>query len=185
MTRVELPPTVDPSEARGTLSGKGLYLLVALAVLFLDQLTKGLIEASYALHSTHSVIPGLLNLTYVRNSGVAFGLFASLGDGQIGTIVLSVLGVVALGVVALYFWRTSTSDRLLLVALGLILAGAIGNLVDRVSSGSVTDFIDVYVGTYHWHTFNVADSAITIGIVMMVLDLFRSSEAAAASRSEA
>jgi signal peptidase II len=153
------------------LRGKGAYLLASVGVVFLDQLTKGLVETRYALHSTREVIPGFLNFTHVRNSGVAFGLFASHGDGALGSLVLVVLGLVALVVVGLYFWRTSTGDRALLSALALILGGAVGNLIDRIGSGGVTDFIDAYVGTYHWHTFNVADSAITVGIVLMVLDL--------------
>jgi signal peptidase II len=76
-------------------------------------------------------------------------------------------------VVLIYFWRTPARDRLLLVALALVLGGAIGNLTDRVAGGAVTDFIDFYSGTYHWHTFNVADSAITIGLVLMAWDALR------------
>ncbi len=161
------------------LAGKGLYLLAAIVVVALDQITKGLIEANYALYSTHEVIPGFLNFTHARNSGVAFGLFADQGGAQAGAWVLSALGAAALVVVGLYFWRTPRTDRLLLTSLGLILGGAVGNLMDRVGSGSVTDFIDVYVGTYHWHTFNVADSAITIGICLMLIDLLRAGRSGA------
>jgi signal peptidase II len=75
-------------------------------------------------------------------------------------------------VVGLYFWRTPDKDVPLLVALSLILGGAVGNIVDRMANGAVTDFIDVYFGTYHWHTFNVADSAISVGIVLMAVDIF-------------
>lgn len=170
---------------RGGLEGKGGYLLLAAAVLALDQITKGLVEAAYSLHASREIIPGLLNFTHVRNSGVAFGLFASAGDGRAGVLALSLLGLVALTVVGVYFWRTPRCDRLLLVGLGSILGGAVGNLVDRLAAGSVTDFIDFYVGTYHWHTFNVADSAITIGIGLMALDLLRESRSTDASRAEA
>ena len=167
------------------MAGKGVYLILALGVVILDQVTKGMIEASYALQSSRVVIPDFLNFTHVRNSGVAFGLFASAGNGQSGVIVLSLLGLLALTVVGVYFWRTPRSEPLLLASLGLILGGAVGNLIDRLGSGSVTDFIDVYVGTYHWHTFNVADSAITIGIVLMALDLLRNSGSVDGARSEA
>lgn len=153
------------------MAGKGLYLFIALAVLLADQITKGLIESRYALYSSHEIIPGFLNFTHVRNSGVAFGLFASQGDSNGGILVLSLLGIAALGFVGIYLWRTPTDERLLLLSLGLILGGAVGNLVDRIGSGEVTDFIDVYFGTYHWHTFNVADSAITVGIVLMIVDI--------------
>ena len=167
------------------LKAKASYLLLAAAVLFLDQFTKGLVEANYAPYSSHPVIPGFLSFTHVRNSGVAFGLFANQGDGRMGVAVLSLLGLVALGVVAVYFFRTPVTDRVLLVALALIAGGAVGNLVDRIGSGAVTDFIDAYVGSYHWHTFNIADSAITIGIVLMALDIFRSSTPPPAELDEA
>jgi len=151
--------------------GKMTYLMISLAVLVLDQVSKSLIEDFLPLHQTHPVIPGLLNLTHVRNSGVAFGMFASHGN-RIGTFLLSGMGLAALLLVGLYFWRAAIEERRLLVSLALILGGAVGNLVDRVASGEVTDFVDFYFGSYHWHTFNVADSAITVGIVLMTLDIF-------------
>ena len=147
------------------------YLLVSLAVIVLDQWTKWLVEAHLPHHSTHPVIPGLFNLTHVRNTGVAFGLFASDGDG--GGWLLTVLGLGALIAVGLYFWYTPSRDRVLLIALALVVGGAVGNLIDRVSSGAVTDFLDVYLGLHHWPSFNVADSAISIGIVLMAIDSFR------------
>jgi signal peptidase II len=151
--------------------GKARYLLITTAVVILDQLSKGLIESYLPLHQTRTLIPGLLNLAHVRNSGVAFGMFASHGD-RVGTMLLSALGLVALALVGLYFWRAAREERRLLLSLALILGGAVGNLIDRMASGSVTDFIDFYLGSYHWHTFNVADSAITIGIILMTLDIF-------------
>jgi signal peptidase II len=145
------------------------YLLVSLAVVVLDQWTKWLVEVHLPHHTTQPVIPGLFNLTHVRNSGVAFGLFASNGGGW----VLTALGLGALIAVGLYFWFTPSKDRVLLVALALVVGGAIGNLIDRVSSGAVTDFLDVYIGVHHWPSFNVADSAISVGIVLMAIDSFR------------
>jgi len=154
------------------LSGKSGFLLISVVVLLLDQLSKSLIEASYPLLASRAIIPGLLNFTHVRNSGVAFGLFAARGD-RFGTLLLTVLGLAALAIVGYYFWKAARGERLLLVSLALILGGAVGNLVDRISSGEVTDFVDLYLGSYHWHTFNVADSAITVGIVLMAIDIFR------------
>lgn len=145
------------------------YLLVSLAVVVLDQWTKWLVEVHLPHHTTQPVIPGLFNLTHVRNSGVAFGLFASDSGGW----VLTALGLGALIAVGLYFWYTPSRDRVLLVALALVVGGAIGNLIDRVSSGAVTDFLDVYLGPHHWPSFNVADSAISIGILLMAIDSFR------------
>jgi signal peptidase II len=154
--------------------GKKLdYLLLSLAVLVLDQWTKWLVEVHLPHSVSHELVPGLLNLTHVKNTGVAFGLFASHGaDG--GAWVLVAMGLVALGAVFLYFRFASVRDRLLLASLALIVGGAVGNLIDRLASGAVTDFVDVYVGTYHWPAFNVADSAITVGIALMILDSFRS-----------
>jgi len=151
------------------LAGKSRYLLLSLAVLVLDQWTKWLVEIHLPHHVAQPVIAGFLSLTHVRNTGVAFGLFAA--GGHVPTAwVLSALGLVALTVVSLYFWRTAAQHRLLLVALALVLGGAVGNLLDRVMSGAVTDFVDVYVGTHHWPAFNVADSAISIGLLLMAVD---------------
>ena len=163
-------PVSAPSSRR---AHKQTYLILALAVFVLDQWTKWWVEVSLALHLPHEVIPRFLNLTHVENSGVAFGLFSGI-DSSLRTVVLTVLGLAALGVVAFYYARVDSAQRLLLTALALILGGAVGNLTDRVLAGSVTDFIDAYVGSYHWHTFNVADSAITIGVGLILWDSFRS-----------
>jgi signal peptidase II len=154
--------------------GKKLdYLFLSLAILVLDQWTKWLVEVHLPHSASHPVLPGFLNLTHVKNTGVAFGLFASHGaDG--GAWLLVVMGVVALAAVVFYFRLAPARNRLLLYSLALIVGGAVGNLIDRLASGAVTDFLDVYVGTYHWPAFNVADSAITVGIGLMILDSFRS-----------
>jgi signal peptidase II len=161
----------QPAQTLASRFRKLRYLLVSLAVIVLDQWTKWLVEVHLPHHSTHPVIPGLFNLTHVRNTGVAFGLFASDGGG--GGWLLTLLGLGALIAVGLYFWYTPSRDRVLLVALALVVGGAVGNLIDRVSSGAVTDFLDVYMGLHHWPSFNVADSAISIGIVLMAIDSFR------------
>lgn len=150
------------------LAGKYRFLLLGLFVLALDQWTKWIIEIRFALYEVRSIIPGL-NITRVENTGVAFGLLPARGSLW-GTTLLTLLGLFALGVVITFFVRASRRERWLLTGLGLILGGAVGNLIDRVLSGAVTDFIDVYFGSYHWHTFNVADSAITVGIAFMLLE---------------
>ena len=143
--------------------------LVSLSVLVLDQWTKHLAETTLAGQPPLTVVPRFLDLVHVENTGVAFGLFAA-GSSSLGVLALTLLGMVALALVLYYFWRTPENNRVVLFSLALILGGAIGNLMDRVMSGSVTDFIDVYVGTHHWPTFNVADSAISIGIVLLSID---------------
>jgi signal peptidase II len=164
------------ASAASAWAGKLRYLFVSLGVVALDQWTKWLVEIHLPQHTAQQIIPGFLNLTHVRNTGVAFGLFASQGmDG--GSWLLTLLGLAALTAVAVYFWFAPARDRLLLLSLSLVVGGAVGNLIDRMSSGAVTDFIDVYAGTWHWPSFNVADSAISVGIVLMAIDSFRSRKA--------
>lgn len=153
------------------LAGKRRYLLLALAVLALDQWTKWLVERTLAPHSSHEIVPGLFHLSHVRNTGVAFGLFATRDNG-LATAGLALLGLAALAFVSWIFWRSPPSESRLLTALSLVLGGAVGNLVDRLASGAVTDFLGVYLGSYRWPDFNVADSAICVGLGLMVLDSF-------------
>ena len=162
----------ESSPDRPTFAGKSPYLLMGLVVLVLDQWSKWLVEEKLTAATTVEIIPGLLNFIHVRNTGVAFGLFASHGD-RTGTLILAGLGLLALSFVTYYFYLTPLWDRLLLCSLGLVIGGAVGNLVDRLAQGAVTDFVDFYFGSYHWHTFNVADSAISIGIGLMLISTFR------------
>jgi signal peptidase II len=144
------------------------YLFISVAVLALDQWTKWLVEVHLPRGVVQEVIPGFLNLVHVRNTGIAFGLFSSGGAQSAWPLILLACG--ALVAVGLYFRFTPATDRVLLVALTLVAGGAVGNLLDRVAAGSVTDFIDVFVGHHHWPSFNVADSAISVGICLMILD---------------
>jgi signal peptidase II len=169
-TPADIRSAVESGEAAGYY--KLRYLFVSLAVLVADQWSKWLVEMDLPDHDTKPLLSGLLNLTHVRNTGVAFGLFAAQGMTG-GSWLLTLLGLAALTAVGLYFWFTPSRDRTLLVALALVVGGAVGNLIDRVVAGAVTDFIDVYVGTHHWPAFNVADSAISIGIALMAFDSLR------------
>jgi signal peptidase II len=147
---------------------KARYLLVSLAILVLDQWSKWLVELHLPRGASEPVLPGFLDLVHIQNTGVAFGLLSEHGEAR--SWVLAVLGLAALAAVSFYFWITPRRDRLLLVALALVAGGAVGNLIDRMAAGGVTDFIDVYVGRHHWPAFNVADSAITVGIALMIFD---------------
>lgn len=155
---------------------KGRFLLLSLAVLLLDQWTKHLVEAHIDHWSRIEVIPGFFDLIHVRNTGVAFGLFPAHGR-LTGILLLVGVGLLALGFVLYYFARAERHERLLLTSLSLVLGGAVGNLLDRIASGGVTDFIDVYWRDWHWHTFNVADSAISVGIFLLLLTSFQRPEA--------
>lgn len=163
------PPA--PTGHLADLRSKRSYFLISLTVLVLDQWTKWLVEVHLSDHASIEIIPGLLNFTHVRNTGVAFGLFAT-GGNLLGTAILTLLGIAALIFVGYYFRIVPRHDRPLLIALALVMGGAVGNLLDRILRGAVTDFIDFYYGSYHWHTFNIADTAISIGIGLMILGTF-------------
>ncbi len=147
-----------------------LYFLTALVVLALDRTTKWLVEDHIELHDTLQVIPGFFRLTHVQNRGAAFGLFAeSPSEWKVAVLVL--FSLVALIVVSALLWRNSHSLTMTGTALSLILGGAVGNLWDRLVSGHVVDFLDFYVSSYHWPAFNVADSAIVVGAVLLVAEI--------------
>ncbi len=119
--------------------------------------------------TSETVIDGFFNLVHVRNTGIAFSLFAD-SEPWFRDLVLPGVSMVAIAAIVALLYRQGNLSTLSRVALVLILAGAVGNLYDRLLYGYVTDFLDLYVGTYHWPAFNVADSAITIGAVMLLLD---------------
>jgi signal peptidase II len=149
-------------------------LLVMLGVVGLDQATKALLVRSLELHDSVPLVDGLLSLGHVRNRGAAFGLLSDW-DLPYQPVLLSVLSIGALFAIALYFVRLPAAARLPRLALALVLGGAVGNLIDRARLGYVVDFIHVYWRQHQWPDFNVADSAITIGVTLLVFDILRSS----------
>ena len=160
------------AEDRGFSFGprRTVEIWVPLFVLVLDQITKALVRRSLPLHDSVSVIPGFLDLTHVRNTGAAFGLFNSV-DFPFKAVLIPLVATAALVAVGLYSASLGRHQRLARVGLALIIGGAAGNLIDRVLVGSVVDFVDVYWGTWHFWAFNVADSAITVGVAIMILDM--------------
>jgi signal peptidase II len=152
------------------------YILLALGVIILDLWTKHLILQNFMLHETREVLPGFFQLVYVQNTGAAFGLGARAASPLV-PLLLNVGAITVFFIVVVYSLRTAITDRLLQGGLHLILGGAVGNLVDRFRFGWVVDFLDVYVTVggreHHWPAFNVADSAISIGIALLFLDMLR------------
>lgn len=148
------------------------YVLLSLGVLVLDQITKAAIEARIPLHTSVTVIEGFFDLTHVKNRGAAFGLFASI-DSPLRALLLNAVAFAVFVGILVYAFRTSTGSTRLQVGLSLILGGAVGNLMDRLRLGSVTDFLDFSFGSYRWPAFNVADSAITVGVCLLALDIWR------------
>jgi signal peptidase II len=150
------------------------YLASMAAVVGLDQLSKAAVVRSIELHGPHlPIVEGLLSLSHVRNRGAAFGVLSDW-DLPYQSILLSLLSLGALLAITIYFLRLPASARLPRFALGLVLGGAIGNLIDRVRLGYVVDFIHVYWRRHQWPDFNVADSAITVGVTLLILDILRS-----------
>ena len=145
-------------------------LIVTVVVVILDQITKAMIRPSLALHQSREVIPGFLDLTRVHNTGAAFGML-NAAEFPFKTMVLSIVAAIALAGVAWYAATVPLTDRLARLGIAGVLGGAIGNLLDRARSGYVLDFVDAYWGDWHFWAFNVADAAITIGVIFMILDI--------------
>jgi len=147
------------------------YFFFILTLLGLDQGTKLFLVKQIPYGGSKNIIPGFLNLSHVHNRGAIFGLFNQTGTPLI-YLVLTFASLTALGLVVYYFVKVPLSERLLKITLSLVLAGALGNLADRLIRGYVIDFIDIYIGKYHWPSFNVADSCISIGAVLLIYIFF-------------
>lgn len=145
-----------------------IILAITLPVILLDQLTKAWIIATLPLHEVHVVIDGFFNIIHVRNPGAAFGFLA--GAAPMFRSIFFVAVTLAAILLILHYLRTVLGGEFPLIgSLALILAGAVGNLIDRIRFGEVVDFLDVYIGTYHWPAFNVADAAISTGAFLLAI----------------
>ncbi|MBU1059607.1 MAG: lipoprotein signal peptidase [Proteobacteria bacterium] len=145
---------------------RSLCLLVLIVVL--DQLTKIWVINSFQLYETREILPGLFNLTYLTNKGAAFGFLAGVTAPWRHYFFLGLVSV-ALVLLAVFSYRLRDDHPLYGPALALIAGGAIGNVIDRLRLGSVVDFLDFYVAGHHWPAFNVADSAITVGVAVFLV----------------
>ena len=152
------------------LANRRLEVIVSSTVVVLDQITKAMVRPALALHESREIIPGFLDLTRVHNTGAAFGML-NAAEFPFKTVVLSVVAAIALGGVAWYAATVPLSDRLARIGIAGVLGGAIGNLIDRAKDGYVLDFVDAYWQGWHFWAFNIADAAITIGVIFMILDI--------------
>ena len=168
----------------GALRGRGVYAAIAAVIVIADQITKLVVDSTMELHESRPIVEGLLSLTYVQNRGAAFGML-NRADLPYQPALFVALSVVALLAIGTYAARLPLTHRLAQTALTLVLAGAVGNLIDRVRLGYVIDFVDVYWRAHHWPAFNVADSAITVGVCLLVLDVIWSPDEGNARLSEA
>jgi signal peptidase II len=146
------------------------HFLIAFVVLLLDRLSKRLVAKDISLHDSVTVIKRVFYITHVENSGAAFGIFNdSPSQWKIGLLVL--FSIVALVIVSALLWKSSHTLTASAIGLSLILGGAMGNLWDRLLNGRVVDFLLVYIGSYQWPAFNVADSAIVVGAGLLVFEI--------------
>lgn len=152
------------------------YLAVMVSLVGLDQLTKWAVARSLELHEYRPIVEGFLSLSHVRNYGAAFGILSD-ADLPYQAVLFSGLSLFALVAIAVYAWRLPVTSRLPQLALSLILGGAIGNLIDRLRLGYVVDFVHVYWKRHQWPDFNLADSAITVGVTLLILDILRTPHA--------
>ena len=149
-----------------------IALPIAVLVVILDQLTKLWIQDHMVLYTTRTVIPGFFNIVHVLNRGAAFG-FLNRSDIQWQTYFFFAATALAVLIIFHLLRLAQDDDRLLTVGLGLILGGAVGNLIDRIKTGEVVDFLDFYWKTFHWPAFNVADIAIFLGSLGLVFAFYR------------
>ena len=150
--------------------------LIAAVVVLLDRFSKGLIKAHFSAYDTISVIPGLFNIVHTENPGIAFGMLANATGPWRDILLIGFSAVVLIAISVMLLRSLSQRDTILRTALAFILGGACGNLYDRIVNGTVTDFIEVHAGQHYFPAFNVADSAITVGACLLLLDMWWAKE---------
>ena len=143
-----------------------IYFIILLVLLGLDQLSKYLVVSAMDLYEVRPLIPGLFNLVYVTNKGAAFSMSASV-DSPLRHYFFVVVNSAAFLGLTIAAWKMASHHLLYRVSFAMIAAGAVGNLIDRLRFGAVVDFLDFYIGSYHWPAFNVADSAICVGVAIL------------------
>ena len=148
-----------------------LIIIIVLTIVTLDQVSKYAIRINLELHESVTILVERLNLIYIENTGAAFGFLSNVSF-PFKTTILVFAAIIALLYIAFYMVTLPSSQWLARTGLSCILGGAMGNLIDRVRTGAVVDFIDLYWREWHFWAFNVADTAITVGVIVMIIDLF-------------
>lgn len=150
------------------------YILIIIGSIFisLDQITKYYVAYLMDLYQSIEVIKDIFNITYTRNSGAAFGILNGM-DSMLITVFFISVSIIAILVICVLFKKTQEHELLMHISLSLIVSGAAGNLIDRIVDHEVIDFLDFHWKQYHWPVFNVADSCITIGMIMLAFNMFR------------
>ena len=146
------------------------YLVLIACLIAADQISKAVVAKTVPFYGSVSVIPGFFAVSHIHNAGAIFGMFNGSGS-KLVAILLTAATLTAMGMVIVYFFKTPTSQKAMRFALALILAGALGNFIDRIFRGHVIDFLEIHVKKFYWPTFNIADSCISIGAVLLVFIL--------------
>ena len=140
-------------------------LFVSAIMVLADQISKTVVRNTMSLYESIPVIPEFFHLTYVTNDGMAFGI-----NFPFGIYVFSAISIIFTGFLFWYLWSIKDDEIVVRTGVALILAGAIGNLIDRIFLGEVVDFLDFMIGDFHWYVFNLADSCVTVGLVFVLYD---------------
>ncbi|MCP5101838.1 MAG: signal peptidase II [bacterium] len=157
-----------------TLKDKKKYVLIFTLIILADQISKFIIKAEFASqpYKVITVLKNLFTIRYVQNQGAVWGIFSDASHTIIPKIITG-LSITALVIVIYFFLKLQSVCKWELTSLSFIIGGAVGNIIDRIVQGYVVDFLDVIIGTYHWPTFNVADSFITIGVIILIISIWR------------
>jgi signal peptidase II len=147
-----------------------IFIACAASVIAIDQLTKAVITEKLFMYGTHKVIDGFFNLVYVMNPGAAFGFLSRTPELFRYSFFIGIT-VLAMLLIIYYLVKSENEKTIITLSLALIFGGAVGNLIDRIRFGAVVDFLDFYIGNWHWPAFNAADSAITVGAALMLWEM--------------
>ena len=157
---------------QSNLKSRFSYIILVVLILLADRVSKSAIASHFDLGQTAPVVDGVFNITYVQNTGVAFGILSAFSS-PVKVLFLCLIAGIAAIVVIIYSLRNDARNRLLQGALALVLAGALGNLYDRILYGYVIDFLEFHARGYYWPSFNVADTSISIGVILLAWEMFR------------
>lgn len=155
---------------RNFLNAKIAYLILSFLVFLLDQFSKKVIYTFFTLNESIPIIKNFFNITYIHNKGLVFGIFSNT-QNKFVILLISILSLAALFFLSVYFFAINTKSKLFSFGFSFVLGGAMGNMLDRLIQGYVIDFLDFYIGKYHWPTFNIADTFICIGVLLLFLDI--------------
>lgn len=156
-------------------SEKSLYIFLTFLIILSDQISKYIIRSSFKLYEQVDVIKGFFRITYTKNNGAVWGFFSGHKSPLI-TMLITLLAILALGIVIYLFIKSKTINKTEILALSFIAGGAIGNIIDRISLGYVVDFIEIYIKQYSWPIFNIADSFISVGIIILIFSILKNGE---------